>query len=432
MTDHLQIFRDVNEELAGLDMVDVHTHLRWDVPQARSLGEIVFYHFVSFELLSAGLPPEVLQLEDEREKLRAALPYLPLIRTSGTSYCLRRLLQDLFGMKEDLLTEGNLDAMIAKVAETAADREWPREVLVKRGRIRKSFLNVLWYEDWARKAQQGEEGAVRYRDMFVPAIEDACFVASNAAGIVAQAGQRSGIEVKDSSSLAEAARHYATDLEFDAIKTWLGWASTDFLYRAPSPEAADVAISKALRGEPTNEAEDNAVRSFAFVALLDSLKKRGVPFQFFFGSDTSAGGGPAICAYRPDVFRRLTDLFHAQPDMEFDLFLGSILYSQEAAIQAKMYRNVHVAGIWWHCMYPSFIRRILTDRLDVCPLNKVTAFFSDSYTVEWGYGKRQLVQRELAALLAERVATGYLTRNDASEIAQRWLWQNPVEIYGLE
>ena len=68
----------------------------------------------------------------------------------------------------------------------------------------------------------------------------------------------------------------------------------------------------------------------------------------------------------------------------------------------------------------------------MCPLNKVTAFFSDSYTVEWGYGKRQLVQRELAALLAERVATGYLTRNDASEIAQRWLWQNPVEMYGLD
>jgi glucuronate isomerase len=83
-------------------------------------------------------------------------------------------------------------------------------------------------------------------------------------------------------------------------------------------------------------------------------------------------------------------------------------------------------------MYPTFIRRMIEERLDVCPLNKVSAFFSDAYMAEWSYGKWQLVQRELAHALAARVASGYLTRNDASAVIRMWTWDNPVRLLRLD
>jgi len=82
-------------------------------------------------------------------------------------------------------------------------------------------------------------------------------------------------------------------------------------------------------------------------------------------------------------------------------------------------------------MYPAYLRQIIAERLDVCPLNKVTAFFSDAYMAEWSYGKWCLVRREMAQVLAERVTHGYLTRADASEVIQRWTWDNPRQLYRL-
>lgn len=238
--------------------------------------------------------------------------------------------------------------------------------------------------------------------------------------------------VRDAASLRAAMQGYVKADELAALKAFLGWATVDFLWEAPDAELADAAVKKALAGEKTSAAEDNAVRVFAFTALLERLKAHGIPYQFFFGSEFTPGhGGPAVSAYRPETLLAFGRLLKDHPDAQFDLFIGSILFSQESAILVKMHPNLHVAGVWWHNMYPAYIRRIIAERLDVCPLNKVTAFFSDAYMVEWSYGKWKLVQRELAAVLAERVAMGYLTRNDASEIARRWTWENPAAMYGL-
>lgn len=81
MSDPIKLFHEIHEEVASLDVVDVHTHLRWDNPQARSLAEIVFYHFVAFELCSAGMPGvDMSKAKGDPKMVRKALPWLPLIR----------------------------------------------------------------------------------------------------------------------------------------------------------------------------------------------------------------------------------------------------------------------------------------------------------------------------------------------------------------
>ena len=426
------VFADITDELAVTDVIDVHTHLRWETPQARSLAEVLTYHFIWRELHAAGMPLYVSAIKGERDQLRAALPYLPLVRFTSTGYCLRRILQDLYGMKEDWLTEDNLDRMIGVVAETAADMAWPREVLERRAHIRKSFLDIHQARHWAARMQQKDPVLQRYADLLVPASEDALFVTGSVRGIVKETSACTGIAVTDAASLAEAVRRYVTPEQLTLVTAFLGWASVDFLYCKPDPELVNTAIQKALRRERTTPEETNAVRVFAFVEFVKLLQAHGKPFQFFFGSESLHNyTSPPQCVYNPQTLRSLSSLFTDFPEMQFDFFIGSMLFSQEMHIMAKMHQNVHVAGIWWHNMYSEYLQRIIAERLDVCPLNKVSAFFSDAYMVEWSYAKWKLVQREWATVLADRVCKGYFSRSDASSIIKQWAWTNPVRLYGL-
>ena len=64
MASYSSVFDDIKSELAHTDVVDVHTHLRWEHPHARSLQHLLSYHFVQYELQAAGMPREVRFIRD--------------------------------------------------------------------------------------------------------------------------------------------------------------------------------------------------------------------------------------------------------------------------------------------------------------------------------------------------------------------------------
>ena len=432
-------FHDINEEIDAMDCIDIHTHLNWDAPQAQTPVPILFYHFVHFELKSAGLDQWTdhvrdAKVKDVRQRIEHALPYYEKIRFSGSYYCLKRVLQDLYGMKTECPTPDFIGSLLEQIEANKASTDWPRDVLQKRAHIKHASVNILDYEDWPGKMKSGNESTRRYSDIFYPSMEQGDFVLMPTERAIATAMRRSKIKVTDAPSYAKAIRAYATPEEFDALKSFLGWATTNLVYQKNDPAAADRAIKKAVHGELTTREDDTAVQIFGLVSLFEELKKRGIPYQIFFGSEFtpgSTGREPAICAYRPDTLLHFAALVQDNSDMRFDLLLGNATFSQEANILVKMFPNLSIGGIWWHSMYPSYIRRMLAERLDVCPVNKVSGFFSDAYCVEWAYGKRKLVMRELAHMLAERVTTGYITRADAGHIARQWLWENPRRLYRL-
>jgi glucuronate isomerase len=424
------LLEDIAAELAAAPVVDVHTHLRWEHPHAHSLAEIVFYHFITAELVAAGMPRDVLDLRDEGARLRAALPFIPLIRCGATHYCLRRILQDLYGMREEYLCEANLAAMMAAVAHTAQDVEWPRHVLRDRAHILHSFANIQPCHKWAERTQAGDGDLLRYRDIFVPSLEKGELIGADVRHLLRTVGYYSGMTVTDAASLSAAVAAFFSPFELDHLRVVLAWGATDMHYGYPTADAVTAAIRKAREGQLLAHAERNAVTLWSLQSLIAVLQPRHIPFQMFFGS-YSAYPAPPVCQYDPRTLPQLTHLFSDYPDMQFDLLIGSENFVQEAHILTKMHGNCHVAGIWWHNMYPAYLRRIVAERLDVCPLNKVTAFFSDAYMTEWSYGKWCLVQREMAQVLAARVHEGYLSRADVSDVIHRWTWDNPRQLYRL-
>jgi len=65
------------------------------------------------------------------------------------------------------------------------------------------------------------------------------------------------------------------------------------------------------------------------------------------------------------------------------------------------------------------------------PRNKVNAFFSDAYVIEWIYGKSCLLKEQLAYVLSDMVEHGYYDKDFALEMAEDLLYRNPTAIYQL-
>ncbi|MBZ5561979.1 MAG: hypothetical protein LAP13_06120, partial [Acidobacteriia bacterium] len=95
---------------------------------------------------------------------------------------------------------------------------------------------------------------------------------------------------------------------------------------------------------------------------------------------------------------------------------------------ARELPNLSLAGYWWLNFFPSVMRQVMEERLDMLPTNKQVGFFSDAYCVDWTYAKAKLVRKQLAIVLAQKVEQGQFTRNEALEIARAILFETPQQL----
>ena len=109
------------------------------------------------------------------------------------------------------------------------------------------------------------------------------------------------------------------------------------------------------------------------------------------------------------------------PKLKFAIMSASEHQDQAFCTIVRELPNVSIVGYWWHCFFPSKIRRMISDRLDMIPMNKQFAFFSDAYCMDWTYGKAYVVKKQLAAVLAEKIEEGQFTYDNALEIAHEIL-----------
>jgi hypothetical protein len=65
-------------------------------------------------------------------------------------------------------------------------------------------------------------------------------------------------------------------------------------------------------------------------------------------------------------------------------------------------------------------------------MNKIIAFGADyGVPVEKVYGHLVMAREDIARVLARRIADGQMTDLQAIELAHKWFWDNPNELYGL-
>ena len=123
--------KPVEEALAEVPVLDIHTHLVGGKLGARGLHDILLYHMVVSDLYAAGCPngarltqfPAWPDPTEARQRIEEALPFLPAIQNTSSFWGVRLILRDLYGWNE-AITASSWRKLDALVRERADDRAW--------------------------------------------------------------------------------------------------------------------------------------------------------------------------------------------------------------------------------------------------------------------------------------------------------------------
>lgn len=131
---------------------------------------------------------------------------------------------------------------------------------------------------------------------------------------------------------------------------------------------------------------------------------------------------------RTETVFELAALFYKYNNLKFSLYSSSLHQNQALCTLARELPNVSLSAYWWHNFFPSSMRQIIFQRLDMLPANKQVGFFSDAYCVDWAYAKAEMVRKQFAQVLSEKISQGQYTFDYALMIAEHILYKTPQEL----
>jgi hypothetical protein len=431
--------RELEGALAEVPLIDVHTHLVGGKLSARGLHDVLLYHMAVSDLYAAGCPtgarlteyPGWPTVEEAHARLDEAVPFLPLVRNTSTSWGVRLILGDLYGWAEPV-TPGNWRRLDAMVRERADDRAWGRSVL-DRANIRRTGTELarrgggedddrLQYAlEWGffTRCQWGEFDTALYE-------LERCWGRSpeemSPAPIGSGRRPPTGRVIRSLGDVHEAIAHYVGSIPYGRVLATATHLSTDIDYRPVSDGEMAAALA---RRERAGAAERDVYASYIQEAFLSALEGHGgeIGYQFSFGAEPLPFETGSRLAQR--TLGQLADMVGRHPGLPFQCFLASRHANQALCTMARELPNLSLAGYWWHNFFPDVIAQVMAERLEMLPLNKQVGFFSDAYCAEWSYAKAVIVRKVLARVLARTVERGQFSEGEAVSVARAVLYETP-------
>jgi len=192
-------------------------------------------------------------------------------------------------------------------------------------------------------------------------------------------------------------------------------------------------MSSALRKRAgAGPSERDIYASYIMEEFFRRLEERrsGVVFQFSLGAEPL----PAETASRlsQQTLAQLGRMIARHPKVRFQCFLASAHANQGLCTMARELPNFSLCGYWWHNFFPTFIERVMNERLDMLSGSRQVGFFSDAYTLEWSYAKSRIVLSALSRVLAGKIAAGQYDRALALATARTILFDSPRGLLKME
>lgn len=429
--------RSVEEALAQVPVLDIHTHLVGGKLGARGLHDVLLYHMVVTDLYSAGCPtgarlsqyPAWPSDTEATQRIQEALPFLPAIQNTSSFWGVRMILRDLYGWN-DPITASSWRKLDALIRERADDRAWHHSIL-DRLNIRRTGTEIARREkgqddarlqyalEWGffTRCQWGEYDTALYE-------LERCWGRTPDSPTAIGSGARPATDrtIRSLADVDAAVTHYVNAIPYDQVLSTATHMSTDIDYRVVSDGEMEAAL--ALRGK-AGPAERDVYASYINEKFLGQLEKHSgqIVFQFSFGAEPLPyETGSRL---KQETIRQLGEIIGRHPKLKFQCFLASRHANQSLCTLARELPNFSLAGYWWHNFFPEVMRQIMSERLDMLPVSKQVGFFSDAYCVEWTYAKAILVRRQLAQVLAQRIEQGQFSLGEALDTAKGMLFQTP-------
>ncbi len=125
-------------------------------------------------------------------------------------------------------------------------------------------------------------------------------------------------------------------------------------------------------------------------------------------------------------------IFPQHPRTRFDVYHMGMPWVRETGVIGKNFPNVWLNICWCHIISQKMTCSALDEYIDMVPMNKIIGFGGDyGRPVEKVYGHLLMAIEDIAAVLGGRIDRGLMGFDEAVSIANKWLYENPKELYKL-
>lgn len=432
-TSHLSdIRKEIFEKVFQTPFIDTHEHLpdeseRLNGNYSRYRGKsddwsIIFAHYLDSDMRSVGMPkgdfdkffsPRV----DPLKKWDLLAPYWPYIKNTGYGQAVCIAMKELYGVDE-------LCAKTVKQVQAGYEK-------TRRGGFYKRILC-----DLARIESCQVNSGDGFKESNMPKLlmQDIGIVGMFE-GPNFELGKPTAVKV---SSLSD--WHKVIDWWFEkyskyavAVKSQNAY-SRNIDYEKVPAEKAEPIFKKKLNGQSLTPAEQKTLEDHLFWYAVNKATESNLPVKLHTGyyaiwDDKKARMPLSRVAKNPGS---ATDLCRMSPETRFVFMHICYPYYEQMITVAKHYPNAYLDMCWGWIINPIAAKDFLKKYLVTAPANKVLTFGGDYSPVEPVLGHAVIARRGIALALSELVEEGWLSLENALELAETIMHGNAGRIFNLE
>ena len=412
------LLRRVRTEIATIPLVDSHSHVPGPSPTARSLDDILGYHYYTELAHSSGMPKDCLDASfNPQERCRTLLGWLPKLANTAQHSWFVQICRDHLGFTGNQPDRSDADYLWNTAQSVFNAPGWEQE-LWQRTNLEMIFLtndfdDPLTGFDTSR---------------YIPCLRtDDLVFHFHKPEVRERLAKATGIDRTDAIGVREAVGRLFQHFLAKGARACAISLPPDFSPQPVSLSAFDRALQSAEPGNP------DCVNGL-FWLLAEFCRDYHLPFDLMIGVNRRVYEDGVFQGQ--DLFDRRTSLlqfrrlFNDFPSVTFPVSVLDGAQNQELASHAWIFPNVIAHGHWWYANIPGIITRDLRERLQAAPLCKLVGYYSDAYKLEFVLPKFTMFRNILAKVLAEDlVEPGYMSEEQAIVAAKGLLNGNARQIF---
>ena len=407
---------DLNSALSNVALIDPHSHIDPLSPVAKSLDDILGYHYYTELAHSAGMSQAPLAKDvPPRERVREIVKYLERLDNTTQYAWFLDIARNFLGFTGDRISAADADRLFDAAAKTFTQKDWEQQVRDKT-KLEKIFLT--------NEFDDPLEGFDTSR--YVPCLRaDSLVFHLDRPDTRRRLASCTGIEVHDAATLRMA-----------LAKVFLHFTRKG---------AKACAISLPPTFHPAQFDDEYIYEQMQFHAFHDLApgvfwmiaefcREFRLPFDLMIGVNRKVyvkgvHQGQDLFDQRTSLIQ-YKELFNAFPDVTFPVSVLTSAQNQELVAYSWIFPNVLPNGHWWYSNTPPYIRKDLTERITAVPKTKLIGYYSDAYKLEFVLPKYGMYRRVLVNVLADEfVRPAVMSEKDAVALGTRLLRDNVKEVF---